>query len=162
MAEDDDQKSQESRARHRRQQAQEQGHVAHSPDLTSAGLLLAGLATLAFTGGALVQFLARLLSGHLSGQSWLELPGSAGRALGPLAPGELVAGDFSALVGELGKALLPVLGFMLTATVVLELVQKGPRFRPERVAPDIAPMDPLAGLRRLASASGAARLRSAS
>ena len=55
MAEDNGDKSLDPTPR-RRQQARERGQVAHSGDLSSAGLLLGGLVVLLFTGSALLIF----------------------------------------------------------------------------------------------------------
>jgi flagellar biosynthetic protein FlhB len=137
---------------HRRQQARERGEFARSQDLTSAGLLLGGLAALVLTGGALVDFLAGLLHGSLSGQSWMSWLGSDA----PTA--DVVAGQWNALVPALAKVLLPLLALMLLPAVGINLLQTGILFLPHKAAPDFSRIDPLSGLSRILSPASGARL----
>src|SRR4051794_28374181 len=71
MSEENGEKSQDATP-HRRQQSREEGQVAQSQDLTSAGLLLGGLMILVFTGGALLDFLVNFLASYLSGGPWMN------------------------------------------------------------------------------------------
>ncbi|HEX3726809.1 MAG TPA: EscU/YscU/HrcU family type III secretion system export apparatus switch protein [Pirellulales bacterium] len=135
----------------RREQMRAAGHVAHSPDVSSAGVLLASLVTLSLAGGALVQFLASMLAGHLSGGFWLAEMLSA-----DLNDGDVVA-QLPAVLMRAAKVLLPVLGTGCLMAIGLNLLQLGPRFRLEKLAPDFSRINPVAGLGRLMSSASAAR-----
>jgi flagellar biosynthesis protein FlhB len=135
---------------HRRQQARQRGQVAHSADLTSAGILVSALAALWFIGPSVAGFLTRLMVSSLRADAWQSAaPGTP--------PSELIVDQWQALVGPLAGAVLPLLGLMLLAAVLLELVQKGFWLLPGRLAPDFSRVDPLAGLRRMTSARNGIR-----
>ncbi|MBI3838922.1 MAG: EscU/YscU/HrcU family type III secretion system export apparatus switch protein [Planctomycetia bacterium] len=152
MAEHDGEKSQDPTP-HRRQQVREAGHVAHSQDLSSAGLLLGSLVILIFTGGALLNFLGAMLGGYLSGGPWLASVQS-----GAQANADLVMSQWNALVPGLAKVLLPVLGLILLLAIALNVLQMGVWFLPHKLLPDFSRVNPLAGLSRLFSTANAARL----
>src|SRR5437016_862577 len=98
---------------YRRQQAREQGHVAHSQELVSAALLLAGLALLIFAGGSLLEFLMRLLAGQLGGDVWLNVDV------------DFITAQWGMLVRGLATVLLPIVGLLLLLVVGLHLLQTG-------------------------------------
>lgn len=146
MAEEGGEKTQEATP-HRRQQAREEGHVVLSHDFNSAAMLLVGLLGLMYYGGYLLQFLARLLEEHLGGAAWLK------------ADPEFVVYRWSALFGQLGQVLLPLLGVNLVVAIALCLLQTGGfLFVPERILPDLTRLDPLSGLQRLFSLTSLVRL----
>ncbi len=152
MAEQNDDKSLDPTP-HRRQQARERGQLARSQDLSSAGLLLGGLVVLVFAGGSLLDFLVEFLSRSLGGDAW-----ASWIAAGLSADGEVVAGQWNAVASGLAKALLPLLGLGTLLAVAANLAQTGFLFLPQKLAPDFSHVNPLAGLARLFSATGAVRL----
>ena len=138
---------------HRRQQAREKGQFARSHDLNAAGLLVGGLAALLLAGGRVLEFLASLMTDHLSGSAWLsDLPASAAD------PSAALVDRWTTLVPSLATAVLPLLALALAASVAVQLVQSGLRLRPQGAAPDFARINPLAGLARLASGGNLARV----
>ena len=145
MADQDGDKSQEATP-HRRQQAREKGQVAKSQDLASAVLLLVGVLSLSWLGTPLCDFFAALAEQQLSHGVSVEL----GRD------------DFLArtllLSGELARAVLPIFVALLVSGVAVNLVQTGIMFVPERIAPDISHLDPIAGFQRIFSLAGFVRL----
>ncbi len=145
MAEENGEKSQEATP-HRRQQAREEGQVAHSQDLGSAVMLLGGLFILTMTGPALLDFLARLLVQQLGGEPWLT--GDA----------TFVIERWQELMYRLGQVLLPLLGLGMLLSVLVHLLQVGPMFLPEKMLPDFSRLDPLRGLQRMLSLPNFVRL----
>jgi flagellar biosynthesis protein FlhB len=145
MAENDGDKSQEATP-HRRQQAREQGQVPHSQDLTSAALLVLGLVTLWLCGGRLAEFLGGYWRGQLGGEAWLSVDTA------------LAANEFGRTAWGLLGALLPIFGAVFVAAILVNLMQVGFLFLPERLAADLSRIDPLQGLQRLFSLQSGARL----
>jgi len=131
---------------HRRQEARRQGHVARSHDLVSAVLLLLGLVVLAIAGEELVRFLGGYTAGQLGGAAWLSTDAAAMQA------------HFVEILRGLSRHLLPLFGLLVLGAVATHLAQGGFLLLPQRVAPDISRLDPLAGLRRLFSLDGTSRL----
>jgi flagellar biosynthesis protein FlhB len=131
---------------HRRQEARRQGHVAKSHDLSSAGMALLGLAVLLMLGGGLVGFLLEYCRRQLGGEPWLA------------ADAAFVGRHWVAVLWGLGRYLLPILGLLCLAGIVVNVLQIGFLFLPERLALDPARINPLAGLQRLFSLGNAARL----
>jgi flagellar biosynthetic protein FlhB len=131
---------------HRRQQAREEGQVARSHDLASAALLLAAMLALVMSGGALIDFLAGYTQRQLGGHPWLT------------ADVRSVTAQWNATVLELGRFLLPLLGVVLAAAVLVNMLQSGILFLPSKLAPDLSRIDPLGGFRRLFSMTSVARL----
>jgi flagellar biosynthetic protein FlhB len=131
---------------HRRQEAREKGHVAFSQDLASAALLVLGVLLLMLFGGGTVVFLADVMNQKLG------------------EGGELVATQ-EALVHELVRigvqssvTVLPILGLMMLGGVLASVFQVGFLWVPERLAIDFKRLGPLAGVRRIFSLAGTARL----
>jgi flagellar biosynthetic protein FlhB len=131
---------------HRRQKAREEGQVARSQDLGSAVLLLAGLIALLACGGSLVDFLGLYLKQQLGGAAWLSMDAAA------------AVTECHATLAGLAKCLLPILGVLLVAAVVVNLGQTGLLFLPEKLALDLQRLDPLQGLQRIFSLPSLARL----
>lgn len=140
-----DDKSQEATP-HRRQQAREEGQVAHSQDLEAAVVLLGGLLILLWAGNGLVEYLARATARHLGDSAWLEADVS--RVVG-LTHGHLF---------ELAQVLLPILGLLLIVALASHLMQTGFLWVPEKIALDWSRLDPWQGLVRIFSMSNAVRL----
>jgi flagellar biosynthetic protein FlhB len=145
MADSASDKSQDATP-HRRQQAREEGQVVQSPDLASAGVLIAGLVILLVLGGQLVEFFVRLALHQLGGECWLEVDSN------------FIIGQANAVLLELAQVLAPMLGLMLLAAVSVHVLQTGLLWVPEKVAPDIDRINPLSGFQRLFSLSSAVRL----
>jgi flagellar biosynthetic protein FlhB len=131
---------------HRRQQARQEGHVAKSHDLCSAGMLLLGLAVLMMFGGGLVGFLVEYCRQQLGGEAWL------------VADSDFAVRHWSATIWELGRYLLPILGLFCLAGIVVHVVQAGFLFLPQKLAIDPARISPFQGLQRIISPGNAVRL----
>lgn len=131
---------------HRRQKAEEEGHVPRSQDLTAAVVLLAALLILYFFGGGLVDYVREQMVRQLS-----ETPDQ--RDLMAETQNRL----YTVTVG-LAWRLLPVLGGLMLAAIGVNLAQSGPLLLPEKVSPDIGHLNPLAGLERIFSLNSVVRL----
>jgi flagellar biosynthetic protein FlhB len=145
MAEGANDKSQDATP-HRRQQAREEGQVAQSPDLASAGLLIVGLAILLTLGGQIANFFGLYAREQLGGDPWIS------------ADQDFVVGHFLAVVIEVAKVLAPVLGLLLLAGVLVHMLQTGLMWVPDKLSLDLDRLNPLKGFQRIFSLSGAMRL----
>ncbi len=145
MPEQSGDKSQEATP-HRREELRQQGHVARSQDFASALLLLLGLIALGLTAGGLIDFLGRLTRRQLGGGPWLTTDVDSAIA------------QWNSLMADLAGAVLPLLLMVFAAGVVVNLVQVGFMFLPEKAAPDLRRIDPLQGLRRIFSLTNMMRL----
>jgi flagellar biosynthesis protein FlhB len=145
VAESEGDKSQEP-TQHRRQQARETGQVASSQDLTSAALLLGMLIVLSMAGKRLFEFMGMLVARQLGGGAWLSAD-----------PVSVIANGHTILNG-LKDAVLPVLLVGMVLAIVINLMQIGPLFLPDKLAPDITRLDPLQGLGRIFSMRSLMRL----
>lgn len=124
---------------HRRQQAREQGQVAKSQDLGSALLLLAGLLLLLILGRRIVDFFGDYARRQLGGEAWLS------------ADVPFAVHQWTGAVLGLGKVVLPIFGILMLAGIVVNLMQIGFLFLPEKLLPDITRVDPLKGFGRIFS-----------
>lgn len=131
---------------HRRQEAREKGHVAFSQDLGSAVLLLLGVLLLMLFGGAVLTACADLMRRNLGSVEDL------------VASRETVLNQSVGIALNLGVVVLPVLGLMMLGGVSTTVLQIGFLWVPDRVAPDISRLSPLAGLQRIFSLTGTMRL----
>lgn len=145
MPEQNGEKSQDATP-HRRQEARKQGQVARSQDLASAVLLICGLLVLMTLGGGIIDFIGRYSQNQLGGAAWLN------------ADSDFACFVWNESVRTLGKCLLPVFGVMLLASIAVNLSQIGFVFVPDKLAPDIARLDPLKGFGRIFSLAGLMRL----
>jgi flagellar biosynthetic protein FlhB len=145
MPDQSGEKSQEP-TQHRRQKAREEGHVAKSQDLGSALLLVAALLVLLTCGRDLIDYTAGYTREHLGGEPWLA------------ADADFALSQWNDTMLGLGRFLLPILGLILLAGILVNLIQVGILFLPEKLVPDLSRIDPLQGLRRLFSLASAARL----
>jgi len=145
MAEQSGEKSQDATP-HRKEQARGQGQVAYSQDLGSAALLIAGVLLLQSYGGAVINTAGTFMYHQLS-------------TVGPLTTNssDLLA-QSQKLINMLGKAMLPIVGLLALAGVFSSVFQIGFLFVPERLMPDIKRLNPLSGLGRILSLSGAMKL----
>ncbi len=145
MPEQQGDKSQEATP-HRRRQLHEQGQVPKSQDLSSVVLLLLGLLCLAMLGRSLVGWVEELTRQQLGGEPWIE------------SSPNLAASQARRVLSGLVKHLLPIFGLMLAGAVLVNVVQTGPVFVPQRVLPDLTRIDPLRGVKRLCSLANVVRL----
>jgi flagellar biosynthetic protein FlhB len=131
---------------HRRQEAREQGQVVFSQDLASAAMLMLGVLLMMMLGGRIVDFFAQLIQQQLGELSELH------------ASQETLVNSWIRIAYAAGIVLLPILGLLMLGGVLVNLFQVGLLWLPDRVAPDISRVSPLAGLKRVFSLSGTARL----
>ncbi len=120
MAEQSGEKSQDA-TQHRKDQAREQGQVAYSQDLGSAGLLVAGILLLRSYGENVITTAASYMQLQLS-------------TVGPLSadPSNMIA-QSQILIRTLGMAMLPIVGMLAVAGVFSSVFQVGFLFVPERL-----------------------------
>ena len=130
----------------RRRQAREEGQIVRSQDLTSAGLLLAAVASLWMLGPPAAEQLARAIADALSTPriTNLETNDAASWLL------------FSA--GRLALAAVPMLLAMLVAGILVNLTQTGFLFSTKKLAPKLSHISPRSGVKRIASLQGVMRL----
>ena len=145
MAEQSGEKSQEA-TQHRKDQAREQGQVAYSQDLGSAGLLVAGILLLRSYGEAVITTAASFMRHQLSTVGSLSAD-----------PSNMIA-ESQTLIRALGTSLLPIVGLLALAGVLSSVFQVGFLFVPERLVPDFKRLNPITGLGRLLSITGAMKL----
>lgn len=127
---------------HRREKAREEGQVARSQDLVSAVMLVCGLLAMWMVGAALLLNFQELLASYLGAEPALQ----ADR-------GALLARWWSTL-NKVGSGLLPILGTIFLAGVLVNLAQGGPMFLPQKALPQLNRLDILANFRRLVSLQG--------
>ncbi|MCL6515622.1 flagellar biosynthesis protein FlhB [Alicyclobacillus sp.] len=124
----------------RRQEVRRQGRIPHSPELSGAVALLAGvLALVAFGAQVWNQAIDAMASG-LSAAVPLDWTPKA------------VSAIFLGLALRVAKMVLPVAGIALLAGMAAAFAQVGPLFVPRLLVPDAGRVNPLAGIRRLWSA----------
>jgi len=145
LPDQDGDKSQEP-TQHRRQKAREEGQVAKSQDLASAALLLLGLAALLMLGGATVEWLGRFTARQLGTLDTLTIDADGAVA------------QWHSVVAALTRYVLPLMGIMFVGAVLVNVLQFGLLFLPNKLAPDITRLDPLKGLQRLFSIISVMRL----
>ncbi len=145
MAEQSGEKTQEP-TQHRRDQAREQGQVAFSQDLSSAALLIVGVLLLRTYGPEVINTAGGFMKYQLSTVGPLNIDSSD------------ILTESQGIVRMLGKALLPIIGLLALAGVFSSVFQVGILFVPERLVPDIKRLNPLSGLQRILSLSGAMKL----
>ncbi|SFU75355.1 flagellar biosynthesis protein FlhB [Alicyclobacillus macrosporangiidus] len=124
----------------RRAEVRRQGRVPHSPELSGAIALLAGVLSL-FAFGS---------------QIWNEAVSTMASGLAQNPPADWTPTGIRALfahaLGHVVRMVLPVSGIALAAGLATAFAQVGALFVPKLLLPDLRRIDPLAGLRRLWSA----------
>jgi len=145
MPDQDGDKSQDATP-HRRQKAREEGQVAKSQDLGSAALLIVGLLCLMTMGGRVIDYLGQLCRRQLGGEAWLT------------ADADFAAVTGRSMIWEMGQYLLPIMALILLGAIVVNLLQIGFMFLPQKLAPDISRLDPLKGLKRIFSLANLVKL----
>jgi flagellar biosynthetic protein FlhB len=135
MADDAGDKTEPATPR-RRQEAFESGQTAKSADLTGAVLLFTGLLTVAFTGHAIVDALARVMHDLLAPTTWSDGYGLADDSARLSIPGML-------------RVLSPIMIAVCIAAILATGLQVGFRITTRPLVPNIAKLNPLQGLGRL-------------
>jgi flagellar biosynthesis protein FlhB len=131
---------------HRRQEAREQGQVVFSQDLASAAMLMLAVLLLMMMGRGVVEFFATIIQRQLSEASELH------------ASQETLVNAWIHIAYAASIVLLPILGLLMLGGVMVNVFQVGLLWLPDRVAPDFSRVSPLAGMKRIFSLSGTARL----
>ncbi len=131
---------------HRREQAREEGNVARSHDLSSAALLVAGIAALLYLGRDLAEYFGRFSMHQLGTAPQLD------------SSVEAFVGIGQQVVVDLGTYILPFLGLLLLASVGSQVGQFGFLFVPQKLSFDWSRIDPIKGWERLVSLSNVVRL----
>jgi flagellar biosynthetic protein FlhB len=131
---------------HRRQKARQEGHVAKSQDLASAGLLIGAVAILFVFGASLFSFLEQLTRRQLGEPVALDadVPWALHECYGVGA--------------SLASVMLPVLGLVFVLALVVHVSQTGLLFLPRKVVIDFSRVSPVTGLKRLLSGTSFVRL----
>jgi flagellar biosynthetic protein FlhB len=129
----------------RRQHAHTLGHVARSQDLVSAATLLAGMAAFWSLGGTLATTMFMLAQAYLD-EPWLttDVP--------------TISSHGRELAWALAGGVLPILGCVLVVAVFANVAQVGLLFLPNRLAIDLARVDPLTGAARIFAPAAFVRL----
>jgi flagellar biosynthetic protein FlhB len=131
---------------HRRQEAREQGQVVFSQDLGSAAMLMLSVLLLMVLGGGAIEFCAKLMQHQLGDVAELH------------TSQETLVAEWLPIAYGLGIVLLPILGLLMLGGALSSIFQVGLLWLPDRLAPDISRISPLAGLKRIFSLTGTARL----
>ena len=147
MAEDSGGDKTEAPTPRRRQEARDQGNVARSPDLTAATLLIGVLMLLKYFGGALVGALRGLVQQMLTIEKFSDLnPGNAGTLV-------------SRAMMTMAVAMAPLLIGVMVIAMVANVAQTGLILSGQKIAPNLAALNPLRGLSKIFSGGqGAMRL----
>jgi flagellar biosynthetic protein FlhB len=132
---------------HRRQKARDEGQVAKSQDLSAAVLLLGALVMLLSFGGGFVKVYSAYARRQFGGGgAWMQ------------ADTMLVTSEWTYFTGQFSGTVLPFLAFLLLIAVVINLMQTGIVFLPDKLAPDSKRIDPIKGLGRMFSLPSVMRL----
>lgn len=131
---------------HRRQEAREKGQVVFSQDLGSAAMLLLGALVLMMFGGALIKFVANLMQHQLESGDNLNF-----------SPESFTHQSIGIIIGLAG-VLFPIFGLLMLGGVLTNIAQVGFLWLPDKIAPDVSRLSPLAGLQRIFSLAGTMRL----
>lgn len=146
MADDEFGDKQYDATPHRREQAREEGQVVKSQDLGSAAMLVAGLLAIWYLGNGLVVAFGRITREHLGGEAWLRMDVTD------------FLGRLVTLALDVGWALLPILGLLVLAGVLINLGQVGFLFLPQKLALDWQRVNPLSNASRIFSTTSAIHL----
>ena len=127
----------------RRDEARKKGQVARSADLTSAVILLVGLAVVAATAGSLLDGFASIVSSGLARSGDAHLASPAGL-------GDLISWGGAATIGLLA----PVMIAVAIAAIAGNALQNRPRLTTAAISPQWSRLDPAAGIKRLLGTRG--------
>ena len=125
----------------RRGDARSKGQVARSTDLTSASVLMAGLAGVALIGPDVMRATAGAMT-DIFGQ--IARPQNVYSGAG-------LHGLLTLTENTLLQTVAPIGGMCLAAAILINLLQVGLRFTPTALRPSFAALNPLTGFRNLFS-----------
>lgn len=128
----------------RREEARKQGQTSHSPDLTAAAVLLAGLYGIKILSVTLKDRLSALLVGNIL-------------AVGVVDPTAAPSTGTNVL-GILLHLLPPLLGLMALAALAVSVLQGGFMFVPGLLSPKPDRINPISGTKRIISTQSLMRL----
>ncbi len=125
----------------RREEARERGQVARSPDLTSAGVLGAGLFAVMLMAPKILQ---------ATGSAMTDIFGQISRPQNVVSDAGL-HGLLKLCELTLIKSVAPIAALCLVAGVVLNVLQVGLRFSPKALRPRFSTINPINGFKNLFS-----------
>lgn len=131
---------------HRRQQAREEGQLAKSQDLGSAAILLAGIAALLLTGKRMVEFFYQYAQ-----SAWGEVGAQS-------VDTSFAVTTWNQTLAGLAPALLPLLMVLVVVAALVDMMQVGLLWLPNKLVPDLSRLNPIQGLGRIFSVAGAVKL----
>ena len=131
---------------HRRQQARAEGQVAKSQDLTSVALLFAGVCALLFLSRTVAHQLSVYTENHLGEQAWV------------VSNPEHIQTQAYKIIYYIGTMLSPLLGVLFVVALFSNVMQTGFLFLPKKLNPDFKRLNPIQGVKRLASLQSVVRL----
>ena len=145
MPDQDGEKSQDATP-HRRQQAREKGQVPRSQDLGSAAILVAGIVVLLTLGGTLIEAIGGFMMRQIGGDAWLtaDIP--------------MIMGQWDWMIDNLAFKMLAIIASISLVAILINLMQVGILFVPDKLKPDPSHINPLKGLKRLVSLQSVMRL----
>lgn len=109
-------------------------------------MLMLSTLLLMMMGGAVVDFSATLMRNQLAEVPTLH------------ASQENFVAEWVHIIYALSAVLLPIFGLMMLGGILTNVLQVGLLWVPDRIAPDISRISPMAGLKRIFSVSGTAKL----
>ena len=135
MAEDKEGKTEPATPR-RRQEAFDSGNFAKSHDLSSAVILLTGLLLIRFLGQSIVVQLSDVLKALLGNNYWANQT-------------ELIDNSLRLAARPIISIMWPILLTMLLVAILVNVMQVGMRFTTKPLTPNLAKLNPIAGMGRL-------------
>src|SRR5882724_8036627 len=138
MAEDFESKTEEPTPK-RREEAQAEGRVAHSVEVTSATVLIAALLAMSHDAPRAMTAMREMLRRSLLGVTATDLTASQ------------VAQLFADSGRQAFAMIAPVLGATALAALAASVAQLGFRLAPKRIKPEASKISPAAGMQRLFS-----------
>jgi flagellar biosynthesis protein FlhB len=139
MAEDSGQDKTEPATARRRQEAEDAGNFARSPDLTASIVLISALLLLRWFGLGIIAALDTVMAEMLAPESLTNF--DAGR----------LEGEVVHLFGIVGIGLAPVLGGIVLVIILANVAQVGIVINGSRLTPNFAALNPTRGFSRLFS-----------
>ncbi len=125
----------------RRGDARSKGQVARSTDMTSAAVLMAGLAGVALVGPTVM---------HATAGAMIDIFGQVARPQNAYS-GAGLHGLLGLTENTLLRTVAPIGGLCVLAAVLVNLLQVGLRFTPTALRPSFAGLNPINGFRNLFS-----------
>jgi flagellar biosynthetic protein FlhB len=143
MAEDQDKSQQtEEPTQKRLEQAREQGDTIRSTEINTFILLGGGALAIAMLGQYTMVGLGKTLTLFLEQPEAMSVDGAGLSAM------------MRGLLTQLAITLAPFFGVMMLAALAGNLVQGLPTFNPDKIAPDLSKISPMAGFKRLFGVEG--------